>query len=392
MDKDNLFYKNHQFNDFPKPFKEDEYWEVCRLVLRELKKNPDINSVYLAGSRWVPGISDLDIIVVYKNKLPKIKSGVPRKISEKVDYLFTHNYGSYDIKSFENIFYIIPDNTDFKLLYGKDLKIHFPEQELDKENFNFLYAILIFDLLINRLLFFLDYSFAKKTMVRNALCQIYSLTYTLEMIEQILNRQIEKDFKKRIAYLRNNWFNNRLEDNLDNLLDLEKQSIQIILRIIKYLDEFISNYFNLKNSEIYFRNYKFEIKFDKQWKDKIISTYKNGSLILTNPLNGRKKINYKFILPESFSYFLLAYSQHNGLLNDWIKRGLKNKNNLKIAKEKIPLGISRHIFVLNALVRKDKEYQGLLKIPFSYGLILGKRTLASKLGETFLKFKRFFKK
>ena len=109
--KNQINIKNYHFYNLPIPFKKKDYWDTCNLIEKKLKDNKNIESVYLQlgdKGEWVPGISDLDIILVYKDSID-LSIGIisPWSLSDSAKYIFIHNYGTYDKESFENLFYML---------------------------------------------------------------------------------------------------------------------------------------------------------------------------------------------------------------------------------------------------------------------------------------------
>ncbi len=201
--------KAELFN-FPKRLKKTDYENLCNLVVADLKSNPDIIAVYLAGSNWIPGISDLDIIVVYKNKRENkynIKS--PWAFSKEAEYIFMHVYENYTETSFRDLQYLLPKFNKIKLLYGFPVSFRVPEEELNGVEYKWLQASFIFDFLINKLLWTLfRHHLENKINVRDTIVVISSLIYTISMAEKITNSKIETDFSQKISSLRNDWFAN----------------------------------------------------------------------------------------------------------------------------------------------------------------------------------------
>ena len=380
---------NYYFYNFPLPLKEKDYWEVCDLVVKSLKDNPNIKSIYLAGGKWVPGISDLDILIVYHQKIKnRVNILSPWNLSKNARYIFCHNYGSYNEKSFRNIFYIIPP-TSLKLLWGKTIPVHNPKNELSRENYQFLNAILIFDILINKLLFFPSHLKSSKINVRALIGKIYSLKYTLEMLRYVGSYTIETDFPERISKLRKIWFNRSRKENLSELLSLYRESNDIVLEIVSKLSAFAQNQ-NLPMRNIIFKNRKYYIVFKSNWtKERFLNNFFQGYIYIKKPFSNRIIENFKLVLPLPLSYFLMAYANYQGPLSTWIKKSITNFQKIVVP---INRGIQKHIQTTNDFVQSSIDHNGLFKIPFPYGYLVKKQKLLSYLGEKLILFLRTIKK
>lgn len=380
--------KKHNFINLPKPLKKSDYQEICDLLVDRLKDNSAIISIYLSSGHWVPGISDLDIVIVRKaavGKDEKIPS--PWGLSEKAKYIFTHNFWELDEESFKNLRYIVP-GISLKLLWGKDISIYHPQNELQGEEYQFLNAIIIFDFLVNKLLFFPRYLERAQLDARQIIGEVYSLVYTLDALNSIGVRAIKTDFPERIKQLRNTWFAHSREKNLQELTILLEESIDLILEIVIRLDDFVKNH-NLSTNSFIFKNRKYYIVSDKEWtKEKFIDNFSKGYISIKRPFSNRVLENFKLVLPESLSYFFTAYANQKGVLSDWIKKSLNNYQGMDIS---VNQGAYRHIKEVNDSAQTGIKY-GFARIPFPYGFLIHSQTLLSRLGDALILFLRKVKK
>src|SRR3989344_4661375 len=95
--------------NFPKPLTQKDYEEVCRQIVADVKRQENIASVYLTGGQWLPGISDLDIIIVYDPSiLVKNIIKLPWELSKEAKSIFIHRYENYNLNSFPWHAYISP--------------------------------------------------------------------------------------------------------------------------------------------------------------------------------------------------------------------------------------------------------------------------------------------
>src|SRR3989344_4428956 len=108
-----------KYLNLPKFLKKEDYEECCRLVVDDATTNPTVRAVYLMGGEWCPGISDLDIVVVYKDNITPISMKSPWSLSEKAKFIFTHRYLSFNEKDAGDFYYLYPEETtNLRPLYG----------------------------------------------------------------------------------------------------------------------------------------------------------------------------------------------------------------------------------------------------------------------------------
>lgn len=380
------------FFNLPQKKEREDYEQECNLLVENIKNNKDIKAVYLAGGNWVPGISDLDILIVYAEN-PSAQLVVPdiRVLSKNSKYLFLHNYGTFDESNYKNIFYLTPEFGNFKLIYGRDYPVINPQQELSSLDYRFLISVLVFDILINKFLWFLPkIMVTRRVDVRQTIGMINSLIYTLEMTETVIGKKIITDFPVAIKDLRLNWFNQPEKENLEKLFFLIKKSLDLVLELMVQLNSFVVEQKLGQNKRLIFQNRRYYIVFTENWsKEKFWSEFIDKYISFKKPFLKRKIENIKLVLPAALSYFFLAYADYEGPISDWIKNNLKKYEKNNIIK---PLGLEKHIVQTNNFVRRSLATNGLLRIAYPYGLGTKKATRLSKVGEIIVSFFRTIKK
>jgi len=379
--------KKYHFVNLPKKFEKSDYQEVCDLIVNHLKDNSDIKSVYLSSGVWIPGISDLDIIIIHHKKRKEIPIPNFREISEKAKYVLLHGFWELAEECFKNVNYISP-GLRLKLLYGEEILRYEPEKELNLKEHHFFLSGIIFEYLINKLLLFPRYLRKTQLNVRQLLGEIYSLTYTLEVFEIINPGAIKTDFPQRIRQLRGTWFNNPPEKNLRELINLLIKSIDLISELTLGLSEFVKKE-NLPMKSLVFENRKYYIIFNEKWtQEKFINNFEKGYISLKKPFSSRVLESFKLVLPSSLSYFFLAYVQEQGPLSNWI---IKSLNDYPKTIFLINRGLKKHIKIINQSYQTTIDY-GFSRVPFSYGSLVGKQTKISRLSDKLILFLTRIKK
>jgi hypothetical protein len=191
----------------------DKYDACIEKIVDYYKTFDEIVSIYQIGSITTPGISDIDILFVFKNGV--IFDIEPRKIlSVEEKYLAVHNFfGIYEQDFSQNSKYQIVQIS--KLLYGKDIK---RKQLLKRDQLIDLEKQLGLEYLIQfyiSLTIQLSYNIIK---VRPCLLHIKGIKLDYSLLKIIDHDSIE--YVKKINYIRENWFNDEDENMLQYHLEI----------------------------------------------------------------------------------------------------------------------------------------------------------------------------
>lgn len=370
MNKSTKFKKCNLYN-FPQRLNKADYQNCCKLVVECARNNPTVASLYLMGGEWLPGISDLDIVVVYKsNTKPQPLKG-PWGLSNRADFIFTHSYLSFDEKDFAGFYYLYPKETsNLKLIWGKDIIISNPHDELSELDNKLLFSFILFSVLVNKLLLFPRYYQERELSVRRIIGELYSLIYTFYILEKITDEKIGKDFSFRIKNLRNKWFADDLNKNINELFSLLGIGIDLILRTTIILDESLGALSLPQNKNIVFENKKYFISFIEDWRGQaFLDEFKGGSIDVNLPVVRKRIENYKLVLPSSFSYFFTTYASMAGDFSYNIKNSLSGTFSDTSIFSK---GAILHTKAMNSIFHSSRSVDGLYKVPFSYGFPLFK--------------------
>lgn len=355
--------KDLNFYNFPKKLDENDYWRVIDLAVQDLKKNPDIEAGYLMGKNWLTGISDIDLMAVYKNKSRSFHQISPKSLSKEADYIFTHPYYHFSLDSFKNIYYILPSKYQLYHLFGQKVNFSNPEKDFSGNEYDRLKASFILDCLINKLLPSF-YVFQKNIDVRRALLWLHSIVYSIIVSEEITGQKIETSFPEEIKGLRNNWFSEKREKNLKLLLECREDSLKIIPEIVKKLDIFFKNTFSLDGFSrgLRFNSPSFYLFGINDWDNNIF--YKGSRINKVKiPFLNKTLKQYQFAVPSSFFSVFKIYGQFEGNYSRWFKQFLSSS--VFDFKNESP-AIAQRIKLFNqAPVAKDRKI--LHKTLLQYG-------------------------
>jgi len=331
--KDVIFYNE------PREFTIKDYDNEIDRVVNVLSKCDDVISIYQIGEVSCPGISDLDFIVVVRDKM-KNSGDYKKRISglRKNNFLLMHPPYSFNRSLAPKITYAISIFNLIKL-YGGDIQfqksvnsrlldlailvdlisVHWPREFLDlltkKKHYskNLYFRVLMTDILPFKSKYVID--------TRNVLVRLNAIKYRLALYNRLTGKNIPKletTIKKAIS-LRNNWFKLD-EDRYDQLLMIIHEMINGIADLIAAVSTLISAEKIVKqNLEPFcFKNIYGKIKFGAGGeKGKLI----NEAIIPNNlSINLRRFLGENILIKENYSKVLderyNVLKNHIKFLND----------------------------------------------------------------------------
>lgn len=258
--------ENKEFKFVNNPMEKDveEYRDAIKSFIDRVSEIDGILSVYKSGKEVsVPGISDVDLIVVLEDKVrePKVLRKMLDKAVEGYEYILEVDVMNEE--TFRKYYSIFPSHKELVRLYGK--KIHV-ESKLDPNNviaylvdsLNKIYphefldifffpkaytnsrvlnillndlSLFIPEVITNRLSYVVD--------VRYSIHRMNSLRNDLTLFESISSRVGEwKYYKKSVENLRKNWFD--LEDKHE-LVHLLKESILVCFDFMEEITAYLKD-------------------------------------------------------------------------------------------------------------------------------------------------------
>lgn len=360
---------------FPFESNAEAYQRCCDRAIEEAKKNESVVALYLLGGKWCPGVSDMDILVVYKdeNAVPLTS---PWELSPEAAQIFTHRYVTFNESNFKNFHYLYPQvTTNIRHLYGKNILIENPNDHLDGDAMRILLAFNMADVLINKILLFPSYriAFQKKSIIniRKIIGELYSLTYTFQLLEEITGKSIGKEFVKNMINLREGWFKNNIEINAERLYFLLNEGIMLSLDVVHIFDEFLKSKNISKKYDFIFKNQKYLINFMSNWSgEQYLELFHKNYINITLPYINKNIESFNIILPESFGYFFAYYASVGGQFSAGMLKSLRSGKGKIFSSD---MGAAKHIQVMNDIFKSAAKNSDLYKIPFSYGFPLSRK-------------------
>jgi len=199
-------------------------------IVQFLKPNQDVVSVCEFGSVSSPGISDLDILLVLNDHTVSASDKFILKNLSKNLYQFLGNGTTPLIQSsLINKLHLLGD-FDIHTLYGTDFSI--------KKTFAKPIEIKIsnlMDWLPERILKLLTLKSCKKIDIRKSLCALYSIRYSFNQIDSLLNEGKNSVISHQIKRLRSEWFN--LKNPIDDFIKVYNTTIKESFSYLEKLEE-----------------------------------------------------------------------------------------------------------------------------------------------------------
>jgi len=308
--------KNFYFYNAPVYFDISYYHKVIdRIKSKYLSDNTP--SIYTWGSVSAPGISDVDIIIVLKDKTKGLKRAI---LNKKERYIVCHPFFIIDKEILENIRYIYP-NLNLELIKGEKINVN----QLKKDSEYYVNIFLSIDIAIRHFpRDCLEMLLRKRIDIRSALLRLNSLSLSLELYKNLINKE-EQDFEeymKEVSSLRKKWFSLKDEERKVKLVSLLNKAITISTKFIERLREVIIK------KEI--------IKIESCSKDTVYTGMRHRTFFVDDWQPERSvrsmirfyKQNGKFysFLPIEFAALFNEYSKASGILSSYIKKNLEIEN------------------------------------------------------------------
>ena len=339
--------KNYKFLNLPTKYALSDYKQAIKDIVRKYSGIKNLVSIYSWGNISTPGISDIDIVFVFKSDtnttLPFLKRSF-YFLKAKTRDIASHPFMFIDEESFQNIRYVHP-NADFKLLYGKGIEI----KKISSTDYYYASISLLNDIITRHYpRDFTKQLVNRKFSVRDTLLRLNSLKYSIQTLEK-LTKEKNKQWKnklKLIERLRKNWFESK---DFNLLIFLNEEAIKISMEITDIFRKFL-----LKNKlvkinsgdKLKYNGVKNKSLFVRRWdKEKGLEGM---------PKNIRNKQKFYSILPLELSAQLIEYSKYYGPISSYIKKNISEKIDYQLKHKNI---LKRRIRILN----KQAELASKLK-------------------------------
>ena len=327
--------KKYSFFNLPKEYGKEDYWESTNTIIKKYSKIKNLLSIYSWGDVSVAGISDIDIVFVFRSDaepLPFLNRSF-NFLDAKTRYLARHPFMFIDENNFKNIRYVYPD-ANFKFLHGKSIDIN----NLSVKDKHYSTIALLNDIIIRHYpRDFVEQFASKKINVRDTLLRLSSLKYSVNMLVSIQKNKtsVWNRSLNSIKNLREDWFKN---SDYDAISRLNENALDITMGIIQEFKEFLvkNDFVKIKNSnDVFYNGIKNKTLFIKDWGKKET---------LKKMINIAKNSKFYSISPIELAAQLVEYSKFKGLISNYIRKNLNKPMDYNLKHKDI---IERRINVLN---------------------------------------------
>lgn len=276
----------------PKPYKLSDYYEVREKVVSIFKNIPGLVSIYQMGSISCPGISDLDLILVFEDGCDKIEFSSFYKMFDSRDkYILMHSPFAIPKSLFNNMkYFYVPQN--FVLILGE-------EQTINKiPDYDLLSRIVSVEFVIGLLCTTMRAHHSKIINARSLMNGLYSVKHDLAVFR--LSRKecpFAWDFVHTLCELRTNWFESSEDASLYRLINTIINSSSILHSLLKSFSYSMENEIGIH---------------DTMMNRKLIFGINNWLLF--------KNSERDYYVKERSLFSVLKYLRFSNLLNDarWI--------------------------------------------------------------------------
>lgn len=230
-------YKDYIILQEPQRYSRADYETVKNKIINMFKSHSDVISIYQIGSVSTPGISDLDLTLVFDDRKQRIDfRNYYNKLDGRDQYILMHGLFIITKNLFENMrYFYIPG--DFKLLWGEQLEIKPVEQ------IKLLEQLIVTEFILGLFFTILRALDTKVIKIRSLLCELSALKYDLEILG--LNKNNFSDGRRlvdSISQLRQGWFelseNARVGEFIACLIKFPDMLFDILTFIEKKLTDF----------------------------------------------------------------------------------------------------------------------------------------------------------
>ncbi len=326
---------SYSFHNFPKKYGMKDYGKTLDGV-RQRYSSKDLVAIYDWGTPSVPGISDLDVLLVWKKDakpLPLMKRAFAM-LSTREKYVLYHPPMHISEGDFENVPFVYPEGTLGKV-WGKTLK----KKPLGKTEMREMNASVLNDIIVRHYpRDFLQQCMKKNIDVRSSLLRLNSMKYTFSTMRSlgIKTDASWKRFSDDVQVLRKSWFSapdtKKLSILIEEALGI---SAQVIERCASYQEKRFPDVLDGLPGTIRFNGIKNNAVFIESWdKNKAMEEMK--TLV--------KKGKATSILPKAYAAQMIHYAQEYGKISSHIKKHLHPMPMMKKSEHN---ALKKRIDVLN---------------------------------------------
>lgn len=288
-----MIFKQLNFYNYPRKISLEPYRNAREELIKYFKKFENVLAIYEYGKVAAPGVSDLDIIIVFNEA--GIFDQHDSNFSVETNALIgSGNIIYIDKLSFSKLFFI--EDLQINLLYGEQIRLEYPS---DIQKF-YINLVSILDWIPERCSRLQNYINNKNIDVVTCLCVLNSLLYSFDKANlfYIFDTQ---NFKEKLNNLRLNYF---------AFTNPDFELYQLITTSIKLSNDLIDLHLSfLVSKNIFYGT-------SDQNKSNYLELYLMKQIGFNEPTT-------LFNLPYDLYFHYLSY----GLINNYLSKKFKQKFN-----------------------------------------------------------------
>ena len=286
------------------PLRQEDYQNTIDAYIESVKTLRNVKAVYQIGSTGIPGISDIDLIVVTEPVFDPVTIGNFSVLRSKPDrntrYIFIHDMYVYDTGSFKQVhFSNYCDNLN--LIYGEEQEV----EPVSAEEKAPLALQFLFDFISSRLVQFQQNLVQGKLSKRGTLVRVSSIRHSYALLNSLGIHDPQLDeFCAAVTGMREN----AATVSNDEIIDSFMRSFYLFSRIVRlasdyFFETYLPFYTEFDTSNCLKINPHFLLNFIKDSEERYRQVV-------------RETVIY---YPEPVLYHYLAYCVDGGVFSSHMK-------------------------------------------------------------------------
>ncbi len=320
---------NRDYFNHPRFFDRQFYDSAADKFVEKYSAHKDVLGIFLFGQVSVPGVSDLDFMVVMKDRLSEKfdQSYSIATFDDDLRYIYNETQPfMVTEKVFKDFWKIFP-TYHLNQVFGEKLTQNKPDKN-EKKLYNSLILIEICQNFYPVL--FLKQLASEKFNVRYSLLVLNAFKFPLNLFMQTFDIKVDKwiELNQDVVTLREGWFGATDQERYQNMMDILQRAAQISTDLLDKLDGCIKKEF---------------WDIDQEKLKKINGKIAFGDKIYVPEFNSRTVVEkivdefnqtgkWRSYLPLTFYLPILKYSCENGLVGAHIKKKLKTEDDFYLIK------------------------------------------------------------
>ena len=189
---------DYHFTNYPVAYSPDQYESTLAEVTTRLRSMEGVKAIYQFGNVKAPGISDLDILVVFKSGT-KMRSNPIDRSRKQEGYFFAHNLFGLDEEKVDP-FVLFQPHFSGKLIWGDGREL---VRQYKQEGSSALWEQIAIEYLLKNFLVSLSQQLSGVVKVRQLLLEANATLYDLEILNETGRL---RELVEQLIRWRGHWF------------------------------------------------------------------------------------------------------------------------------------------------------------------------------------------